>query len=326
MSAAGSTPAIRESTATGQNQPQPTYYGRPALKPSIYGWTTALYIFVGGLAGASQIIAVAVDLIGAPEASAIVITGRTLALLGAIAGGVLLILDLHTKRRFYSMLRIFRAASPMSIGTYVLLGFGFFSLLALAATPLEAQWLATASGIVAALFGLAMVSYPAALLAATSTPLWAACPRLLACRFTASSMASGGAALFIASWAAGSLALGRALAVLTALAAVVELTASIASELRYRSMGLDGPLKSRPWGPTHRFGVQLLGAALPGALFLYDLLHGSGAGPAALLAALLVLGGGTLMRGVILKAGNESARRPEDYFRFARPEPRQASS
>ena len=30
----------------------PTYYDRPAMKPSLYGWTVALYIFVGGLAPA----------------------------------------------------------------------------------------------------------------------------------------------------------------------------------------------------------------------------------------------------------------------------------
>ena len=38
-----------------------------------------------------------------------------------------------------------------------------------------------------------------------------------------------------------------------------------------------------------------------------------------LLAPLLTLGGDVLMRGRILSAGNESSRRPEDYFSFTQP-------
>ena len=36
------------------------------------------------------------------------LAGRVIALAGAVLGGILLIVDLHTKRRFYNMLRIFR--------------------------------------------------------------------------------------------------------------------------------------------------------------------------------------------------------------------------
>ncbi len=35
----------------------PTYYDRPALKPSLYGWKVSGYIFVGGLGGSAQILA-----------------------------------------------------------------------------------------------------------------------------------------------------------------------------------------------------------------------------------------------------------------------------
>src|SRR4029077_16758684 len=105
-------------------EPIPTYHGRPALKPSLYGWIVAFYIFIGGLAGAAQIIATAADLLGT-RGGAVILVGRVVALPGAIFGGILLIVDLHTKRRFYNMLRIFRATSPMSIGTYMLMSFGF---------------------------------------------------------------------------------------------------------------------------------------------------------------------------------------------------------
>jgi len=81
-------------------EPIPTYHGRPAVKPSLYGWTVAFYIFIGGLAGAAQIIATAADLLGA-RGGAVVLAGRVIALAGAVLSGILLIVDLHTKRRFY---------------------------------------------------------------------------------------------------------------------------------------------------------------------------------------------------------------------------------
>ena len=108
----------------------PTYYDRPAIKPSLYGWTVALYIFVGGMAAGLQIVVTAAELIAASDSSLMVLIGRGIALAGAVLGGILLIIDLHTRQRFYNMLRIFRPTSPMSIGTYALMGFGFWSLIA----------------------------------------------------------------------------------------------------------------------------------------------------------------------------------------------------
>src|SRR5919106_5627203 len=37
----------------------PTYYGRPAIRPSLYGWIVAAYIYVGGLAAGLQIVVTA---------------------------------------------------------------------------------------------------------------------------------------------------------------------------------------------------------------------------------------------------------------------------
>ena len=42
----------------------PTYYDRPAVKPSEWRWLIITYFFVGGLAGAAQVIAGVVDLLG----------------------------------------------------------------------------------------------------------------------------------------------------------------------------------------------------------------------------------------------------------------------
>ncbi len=297
--------------------PMENYYGLPAVKPSMYGWMVALYIFAGGLAGGAQIIATIVDLTGVPQGSLVVTTGRVLALLGAAAGGILLIADLQTKQRFYNMLRIFRATSPMSIGTYVLLAFGFFSALAVVGELLGMPLLAAICGALAAIVGLAMVTYTAPLLAATSTPLWAAAPRLLACRFAASALATGAAALVIAAWAAEQPRLAGALSLIAALAVGVDFAAALVSEKRYRDLGLGRAPRKPPWGPVHLGGALLAGAAVPLVLYIADVLQSPGAGLPALAASLLVLGGGVAMRAAVMFMGNESAKQPEDYLRYA---------
>jgi protein NrfD len=312
------TPIASEPVPT---QPQgeeraPTYYGRPALKPSLYGWTVAFYIFIGGLSGAAQVLATAADLMGA--GGTIVLLGRIIALAGAVLGGVLLIIDLHTWRRFYNMLRIFHPTSAMSIGTYVLMTFGFWSLVALGAQLAGLRWLAVLSGIVASIAGWGMMTYTAPLLAATSTPLWAAAPRLLGVRFAASAMATAAATLaIVAVWSADGTTVAGPLRKIAVLALIVGLGAGLLSQQAYRERGVGEPLRALPWGPSLLIGVQLLGAVLPLALYLAAEGNPAHAVATTTVASLCVLGGGLLMRGVILHAGNRSAGRPEDYFHFA---------
>src|SRR5690606_17932368 len=155
---------------------------------SHWRWMVALYIFVGGLAGALQAIALPWLLVrDRPEADALVAHARYLALPCVLAGAALLIADLKTPRRWYQMMRIYRGTSPMPIGSYVLVGFGALTgLLALMQRADERGgsefplWLHLAIQAPCALLGLLMASYPAPLLSATSTPRWARAPKLLA--------------------------------------------------------------------------------------------------------------------------------------------------
>jgi formate-dependent nitrite reductase membrane component NrfD len=303
-----------------------TYYGRPAVKPSSYGWRVAAYLWVGGLSGGAQVIATLGDLLDRDRSRGVVRRGRHVALAAAVAGPVLLIMDLHTPQRFFNMLRIFRPTSPMSIGTYVLSAFSLFSGLAAlgqflgdragAGQGAAGYTLARVTQVPAALAGAGMTTYTAALLGSTSTPLWSAAPCLLATRFAASSMATAAAALSLAAQCDGEDEKNvRALDNLTLAAGAVELTASLAADRRYRAKGVSGPLDSEPWGPVHKIGVQALGTAVPAAL--YAATRRSGRAP--LLAAVGILAGGFLMRAAILHAGNRSAKRPRDYFRISQP-------
>jgi protein NrfD len=295
----------------------PTYYGRPAIRPSLYGWIVAAYIYIGGLAAGLQIVVTAAQLLALPGSAELAFIGRAIVLALTSLGGPLLIIDLHTPQRFYNMLRIFRPTSPMSIGTYVLMGFGFWSLAAFVLHAFGLDLLALICGCLAAVMGWMMTTYTAALLAATATPLWAAAPRLLAVRYAASALATGAAAACLIALGTGPTpGMARAFGNLAAVALLIEFVASIGHWRTCRRIGVNGPLQERPLGPIYLVGVQGTGIVISFALFIL----GNFIAPHlafALPASVIVLAGGFLMRGLIMLAGNESARRPVDYFRFA---------
>jgi formate-dependent nitrite reductase membrane component NrfD len=295
----------------------PTYYGQPAVKPSLYGWTVALYIYIGGLAAGLQIVVTVAQLLGIPESEPVAFAGRAIALTGAIAGGLLLIADLHTKQRFYNMLRIFRPTSPMSIGTYVLMAFGFWSLLAFIVQAFYLQLPAMVFGCLAGATGWWMATYTAALLGATATPLWAGAPKLLAVRFASSALATGAAAAcLIAIGLAPGSGMARAFGNLAALSLLIEFVSSLWSRAALSRMGEGSALLDLPWGPVHVLGVDLLGAVVPFVLFIVANFFVP-IWAFALPASICALIGGLLMRGTVLLAGNKSACSPEEYFRFA---------
>ncbi len=312
-------PGFVPSTPPRDDHPQlPSYGGRPALKPSVYGWLVGLYITVAGIAGSAQILATLLDIAGGAAGAPLVQAARIVAVVCAIAGGALLIYELHTPQRFYNMLRIFRPTSPMSIGTYTLTSFGFFSVLALLAHLLGWTLTALVLGAIASVPALSMMSYPAAFAAATSTPLWAAAPASLGARFAASAMASGAALLALLAILLSDPVAMRALALTAALALAVELVASLVWQTTCHREGVAGALRGG-YGILHLIGAQIAGSGLPLILFMAASLYPA---PAMLVvvAAVLTLCGSVTMRGVILRAGNESARRPHDYFHFTRSE------
>ena len=304
-----------------------TYYEMPSVKASPWHGLVSTYIFVAGLAGSAQVIATLADLFGRGRMESVVVRGRHIALLGPVIGAPLLIYDLHTPQRFYNMFRIFRGTSPMSIGTYVLSAFSLFSGLTAAAQFLAIRTgrrglvtVARVAQVPAALAGAGMSTYTAALLALTSTPLWAAAPRLLAARFGCSSVATAAAALSLAEQVDrvedGSI---EKLELVAAVATAAEAAVTTAAERRYREVGVEAPLESGTWGAVDKGGALALGVALPLACFAFNLVRGRRSRGASAAAALAVLAGGMMMRHAILEAGNDSANRPRDYFRFTRP-------
>jgi protein NrfD len=165
-------------------------------------------------------------------------------------------------------------------------------------------------GVPAALAGMAMSTYTGALLSATSTPLWAAAPRRIAALFGASAMASGAATLTIAEQGHGALDTARPLDRITLVASALELFAAAALS---RTRG--GRRIERGASPT----TLVRWRTAPGTPMLHHIERVVGPERAprrALTVSLAVLAGGFLLRHVLLRAGNTSAKRPKDYFRL----------
>jgi protein NrfD len=307
--------------------PTPTYYGRPAIKKSHYRWLIATYFFVGGLAGASQIIATVADLMGHASDRAVVRAGRYLALFGALACPPLLVKDLHTPSRWYNMLRIFRPTSPMSIGSWMLLVFGTTSGLAAVGHALEDLFgLAVGSklsrlfGPPAAGAGAVMSVYTGALLSSTSVPLWASGYRHLPALFGASAVVNATAAISLVLEVVGvERSARKRLELLGLLANVAELALSLALKRQWRTQGVAGPVERQPLASAHQVGVLGLGFLLPRAVHATELLTGRQWRGVSILGALSTLVGGFIQRAVLVLGGRESGDRPEDYFRMTQP-------
>jgi formate-dependent nitrite reductase membrane component NrfD len=307
-----------------------TYYGRPAIKPSHYKWLITCYLFVGGIAGASQIIAAVADLFGGKGDRGVVRGGRYLALLGSLLSPIFLIRDLQTPKRFYNMLRIFRPTSPMSIGSWTLAAFGTLSGLTAAAQFLDdltgasfGRWLARLAGLPAAAAGMIMSCYTGSLLSATSVPFWASVYRLLPPLFGTSAMSTGAAATSLAMDKAGvSEEAHASLERIALVAGAAELALTIACNRQWKQSHTGSPLeRKRGVALAYRFGVLGLGILVPLVIHAIHVFTGRRAPWASKLADISALTGGFIQRAALTFGGNDSASRPEDYFRFTQPGP-----
>src|SRR5437660_1771548 len=111
----------------GVEAEEPSYYDYPVLQQPFWGWEIIWYFFFGGLAAGTYIIASIASLFGSREDRVVVRTGYYLSLLALLPCPALLIKDLGRPERFLNMLRMFKVKSPMSMGTWALVTFSFFS-------------------------------------------------------------------------------------------------------------------------------------------------------------------------------------------------------
>jgi hypothetical protein len=168
-----------------------SYHGQPVLKEPVWTWEIPVYFYTGGLAGASAGLAYLSELQGDE-----VLAQRawTVALAGITLSPPLLISDLGRSARFFNMLRMFKVTSPMSVGSWILSASGAST--AAAATN---AWTGMFPGIgrvakpAAAVFGLPLSTYTAALIANTAVPVWHEARRVLPFVFASGAALSAGA-------------------------------------------------------------------------------------------------------------------------------------
>jgi Polysulphide reductase, NrfD len=285
-----------------------SYYGRPVVKPSPWEADIPLYFFLGGLAGASSMLAAGAGLTGRPALRRATRIGA----LGSISAGfVALVHDLGRPSRFVNMLRVAKPTSPMSVGTWMLTAYGPLAGLAAAGEmtallPGPARSLARPirllsgpAGMGAAVLGAGVASYTAVLLSDTATPTWHEARRELPFVFVGSAAgAAGGLGMLGApvdqAGPARRLAVGGA---------IVELLAERRMET---SMGVVAePLRADRAGRLLQASRVLTCAGALGAL-----LAGRHSRAAAGLCGAALLAGSAAARFGFFEAGQQSARDP----------------
>ena len=285
--------------------PVPTYYDKPAIKPPVWIWSIPAYFFVGGVAGASMTLGLAVQLFGGKRLRRFDERCRWIGAVGGGVGTALLIHDLGRKTRFLFMLRVFRPTSPMSIGSWVLA----------LATPLSAGsalltlsrgWLydaGYAAGMAAGFLGMPLATYTAVLISNTTVPVWKGSRRTLPLLFGASSAASLGSVLDLMPLRDRERAIARRFGIAGRIA---ELAAARAVEREASAIPRVGkPLHEGATGALWKAATVFTGASLAAATLLPR---------RRILAGALGLLGGACVRFAIFYAGKRSALDPQATF------------
>lgn len=278
---------------------EPTsYHGQPVLKEPIWTWEVPMYFFTGGLAGASAGLAYLSELRGNE-----VLARRAWATAagGIVASPVFLISDLGRPMRFLNMLRMFKVTSPMSVGSWILSVSG--ATTTVAAVNALTGWFPRTARIarpVAALSGLPLSTYTAALVANTAVPVWHEARRMLPFVFGSGAALSAGAATVIVTPPEHAAAARR----LALASAALEL--GLNEAMRHRLGEHAEPYKR---GTPSKLRLVSGAAVATGAALLAR--RGSGSRPAAVAAGSLLAAGAACARWTVFKAGFQSASDPK---------------
>jgi Polysulphide reductase, NrfD len=179
-----------------------SYYGRPVLKAPVWTHDVPAYLFTGGLAAGSSLLAAGGDLTGT---SSLRRAGRATSMAALLVSAFLLVRDLGRPERFLNMLRVVKPTSPMSIGSWIITAYGGAASVAAASEvarslagrgrlgPPASLVVAAGrpAGLAAAAVSPALATYTAVLLADTAVPSWHEAHPQLPFLFAGSALASG---------------------------------------------------------------------------------------------------------------------------------------
>ena len=275
-----------------------SYYGRPVIKEPVWKEPDVPgYLFFGGLAGASSVLAAGAQLTGRPGLARV---AKIAALGGISLSTVALINDLGRPARFINMLRVFKVSSPMSVGSWILSAYGpAAGVAALSDITGILPPIGSAATAGAAVLGPAVTTYTAVLLCDTAVPAWHEAHREMPYVFAGSAAsAAGGFGLLAAP--PGQAEPARRLAIV---GGAVELTAKKLLEQRLGEQG--EPYQNGRAGKLLRAAEILTVCGLAGAALSRRSRVLSALSGATLLAA------SAATRFGIFEAGRTSARHPK---------------
>ena len=274
-----------------------SYYGRPVVKETVWGPDIPTYLFLGGLAGASSVLAAGAQLSGHPELARTAKAGAAGAISASMAA---LVHDLGRPTRFVNMLRVLKVTSPMSVGTWILSGYIPMALASAAcAVTGKLPRVGLAATLAAATLGPAVAAYTSVLLGDTAAPAWHEAHRELPYLFVGSAATAAGGLGLLA------VTPGRAgpAARLAVLGAATELTAEWRLDRRLGPVA--EPYRTGKSGALMRAG-QILAAGGTAAALL-----GRRHRPISALAGAALLAGSAVTRFGVFEAGRASARDPK---------------
>lgn len=285
-----------------------SYYGRNIVKRSPWEADIPAYLFSGGLAAGSALLAAGADLTDRP---ALRRAARLTAAAATGFSGAALVHDLGKPSRFLNMLRVAKLTSPMSVGTWIISAFGAASGVAAAGEvaamlpdgvrrgPLA--WLpplARPGGLAAAAVAPALGTYTAVLLSDTATPSWHEAYRELPFVFAGSAAAASGGWAMVTAPVSETGPARR----LAAAGALLELVAEPVME---RSMGVTAePLRQGKAGGLMSAARVLTGAGAAGTLV------SARSRTLSVLSGAALVAGSVCTRFGVFEAGQESADDP----------------
>ncbi len=296
-----------------------SYYGKPIIKEPVWSARdVGGYLFFGGLAGASSVLAGFAHATGRDELA----RASKVCAVGSIGlSAAALVADLGRPARFVNMLRVAKVTSPMSVGSWLLSAFGGAATVA-AASAVTGRLPRTgaAATAAAAATGAGVCTYTAALICNTAVPAWHEAYREMPYLFAGSAASAAGGFGMIA---APSDQAGQAVR-FAVLGAATELTAK---NLLLRRLGETAePYQSGRSGKLMEAAEVLTAAGLAGAVLSGGLRPGRGQRAAAALSGAALLASSALTRLGIFEAGRASARDPKYTVRPQRERLRQRAA